>query len=76
VEISLAPADLLLAMKLHAARGARDNGDIRTLLTACKISSAQAAEDIYVSYYPGEGLRSRARLLLADCFPPTDQAPG
>ncbi len=76
VEISLAPTDLLLAMKLHAARGARDSGDIRTLLTACEVSSAQEAEEIYAIYYPGEDLKPRARLLLADCFPPTNQAQG
>ena len=76
MEISLAPADLLLAMKLHAARGTRDSGDIKTLLIACKISSAHEAEEIYAGYYPGEDLKLRARLLLADCFPPTDQAPG
>jgi hypothetical protein len=76
VEISLAPADLLLAMKLYAARGARDSGDIRTLLTACAVSSAQKAEEIFAGYYPGEDLKPRARRLLADCFPTTDQAPG
>jgi hypothetical protein len=69
VQISLAPADLLLAMKLNAARGARDSGDIRTLLTACGVRSVQEAEELFASYYPGEDLKPRARLLLRSCFP-------
>lgn len=54
---------------------ARDNGDIRTLLTACGVSSAYEAEEIFAGYYPGEDLKPRARLLLAHCFPSRDQAP-
>lgn len=68
VHISVAPADLLLAMKLHAARGARDNTDIRTLLVLCEIASADDAEGLYEAYYPGEALKPRAQAELDRFF--------
>jgi hypothetical protein len=68
VEIRMAPADLLLAMKLHAARGARDASDIRVLLQATGTTSAGDAEALYERYYPGEVLKPRARAVVAAYF--------
>lgn len=56
----LAPADLLLAMKLNAARGRRDARDIEVLLGICEIGSLGEAEAVFERYYPGDCLKERA----------------
>jgi hypothetical protein len=68
VEIRIAPADLLLAMKLHAARGVRDNADVHALLDATGAISVEDAESLYGRYYPGEDLKPRARAVLVAHF--------
>jgi hypothetical protein len=68
VEIRMAPADLLLAMKLHAARGVRDSADIGALLEAVGMASAGEAEALYERFYPGEVLKPRARAVVAAYF--------
>ncbi len=64
----MAPADLLLAMKLHAARGARDSSDFRVLLEATGTTSAGDAEALYERYHPGEDLKPRARAVVVRYF--------
>lgn len=60
---------LLLAMKLHAARGRRDAADIETLLDACEVTSIDEAIELYESYYRAEVLKPRAMALLRRRFP-------
>lgn len=73
VEVRIAAAPLLLAMKLRAARGRRDSADIDLLLDACEITTAEAAVAVFERYYPEELLPPRARAQLAARFP---QRPG
>jgi hypothetical protein len=68
VEILVAPADMLLAMKLNAGRGRRDSGDIAELLEVCGISTVDEAEDIFQQYYPGEEMKDRARAQVVAAF--------
>jgi len=60
VEITVAPPDLLLAMKLNAGRGRRDARDIEVLLEICEIGAVDEAEAIFEHYYPGDSLKERA----------------
>lgn len=68
VQVLIAPADMLLAMKLNAARGRRDSGDIAHLITECGISSPDEAEALFARYYPGEEMKPRASSQLAEHF--------
>ena len=58
--IQVASAEALLVMKLRANRPGRDTDDIRQLLALCGIDAVQAADALYESHYPGEGLPQRA----------------
>ena len=69
VEVLIAAAPLLLAMKLRAARGRRDAADIDLLLDACEITTAGAAVVVFERYYPDDVLPPRARAQLAARFP-------
>lgn len=60
VEIRIASAQLLLAMKLRAARGRRDAGDIDLLLDECEVHTVAEARGIFERYYPEEELSDRA----------------
>lgn len=64
VSIAIAPIDALLAMKLNAARPGRDTDDIAKLLALNEINSVSAAEDLFESFYPGDGLPERTVRLL------------
>lgn len=68
VEVRIATAPLLLAMKLRAARGRRDSADIDLLLDACEITTAEAAVAVFERYYLEELLPPRARAQLAARF--------
>ena len=69
VDVRIADAPLLLAMKLRAARGRRDAADIDLLLDACEIATAEAAVAVFERYYPEELLPPRAQAQLAARFP-------
>ncbi|MFS0700754.1 hypothetical protein AB6N24_12355 [Cellulomonas sp. 179-A 4D5 NHS] len=69
VEILVAPADMLLAMKLNVGRGRRDSGDIAHLLTVCRISTVEEAEDVFRQYYPGEEMKDRAHAQIMAALP-------
>lgn len=79
VSISVAPLDALLAMKLNAARPGRDTDDIAKLLSLNGIDSADAAEELFESFYPGDALPAPTVLLIERIFeiglPENPQAP-
>lgn len=64
VQVDLAPADLLLAMKLKAGRGGRDEDDIDLLCDACGLRSAAEAEAIFERFYPEGEIKPLARRQL------------
>lgn len=66
VRIEVAPADMLLAMKLMAARGRRDSEDIDHLLSACQVKRLEDAESIVETYFPNEEMKERARSQIAE----------
>jgi hypothetical protein len=68
VEVWIAPADLLLAMKLLAGRGRRDGTDIDLLCDACGVTSTAAAEAIFERYYPHDEMAPRASTQLQRRF--------
>lgn len=61
VAVSVASAEMLLAMKLHAVqhRGNRDIADVAKLMTLVGISSVDDAERLYGEFYPGDEFTSR-----------------
>lgn len=68
VVVSIASVPLLLAMKLRAARGARDSKDIDVLLDECGVTDTAAAFSIYERYYPEDPLPQRALAQLEGRF--------
>jgi len=58
VTVSVARPEMLLAMKLAANRGRRDNDDIAALLEICEITSVEQAQAVYESYH-AQGVLSR-----------------
>lgn len=64
VSIWVASAGSLLAMKLRAARPARDTDDIATLLAILSIDTVDEAEQAFEHYFPGELPPERAYRLL------------
>lgn len=64
VEISIASAEMLLAMKIHASRGRQDIDDLRFLLAEVGISYYGDAVAHFEYFYGGEPLKERASKLL------------
>lgn len=60
VSVQVAPPDLLLAMKLNAARGVRDARDINVLLGLCEVEDLESAETVFDRYYPGDAMSAKA----------------
>lgn len=60
IEVAIAPQDVLLAMKLRAARPGRDTEDIARLMALNHIESVDAASDLFAEFYPGDDLSDRA----------------
>ena len=79
VSIAVASAATLLVMKLRASRPGRDDEDIARLLSICDITSIEAADEIYETYYPGEVLEEKAyrilRVVFAKGLPAVPPAP-
>ena len=69
VTVFVASAELLLAMKLLAARGPRDYTDLDELLVICGVSTLAEAETIFERYYPDEILKPRAMRYLEARYP-------
>lgn len=59
--IRVASAPLLLAMKLRAGRGRRDDRDIDVLLETCAVATLDDVDAIYEHYYPDDPMSARAR---------------
>ena len=69
VEVFVAPARLLLAMKLRACRVGRDDEDIAVLLRYCAISTMEEADDLVSAAYDGEEQIPPARRSMVEaCF--------
>jgi hypothetical protein len=64
VTVEVGSATYLLAMKLHAARGRRDTDDIATLVGRCRLSSVEAAIELYEAHYRADPLPERALATL------------
>lgn len=64
IKIQIGKADLLLAMKLKANRGLRDNEDIESLLKICDLKSIAEVEEIYEKYEPQGVINADAREIV------------
>ncbi len=60
VEVVVADERTLLAMKMRASRGRRDEVDIKFLLDKCGITSVDGALAVYEDYFPEDELPDRA----------------
>ncbi len=76
VEVVAADARSLLAMKIRASRGRRDEGDVRFLLGRCGIGSYDQAVELYREFFPEDPLPRRAVLMLRGLLPAGDPAEG
>lgn len=74
VNVYVAEPELLLAMKLNAARPGRDTPDIAALMHICAITDLQQADELFEQRYLGECMKDDARktvqALLAQTQPP------
>ncbi|WP_157962507.1 nucleotidyl transferase AbiEii/AbiGii toxin family protein [Homoserinimonas sp. OAct 916] len=70
VVVSVAAADAMLAMKLLALgrRRGRDAADVAQLLVLNKITSVEAAEQLFEEFYPGDALDDEAIRALEHIF--------
>lgn len=68
VIVLVARARLLLAMKLFAGRGRRDESDIARLIDSCSITSLEAARELFDRYYPEEVIKPAALRQLRERF--------
>jgi hypothetical protein len=66
LRVMTTPPEHLLAMKVRAARAARDADDVRLLLHHLALRDVAAVEAIVARYFPDEPLSERSRLLLED----------
>ncbi len=64
IEIAAADERSMLAMKMRASRGRRDQSDIELLLRACHIDTEVEALDLYDQYFPDDPLRPQAIPML------------
>ncbi|MGH9092340.1 MAG: hypothetical protein ACRDZR_13340 [Acidimicrobiales bacterium] len=66
LEVFLADERMMLALKLRASRGQRDQHDIRVLLQACGVTTEAAALAIYDEFFPEDPLPRVHRAALAE----------
>lgn len=66
VEVYVASAEMLLAMKLKATirRGLREVNDLRILLALTGIGSVDEADALLDAFYPADGLTEKARQIV------------
>jgi predicted nucleotidyltransferase len=64
VEIVAADERTMLAMKMRASRGRRDEEDIEFLLGKCHIGSETEALELYEEYFPEDPLPQRSQPIL------------
>lgn len=68
LDIMVADARTLLAMKCAAARSKEDAGDIKFLAKQLGLHSSQEILDVVLAYYPIEQITIRVQLLLEELF--------
>ena len=68
LEVSVADARTLLAMKCAAARTTEDTADIAFLAKHLDLVSADQVLEVVLAYYPPDRLPVRTRLLLEELF--------
>lgn len=69
LHVSASPADHLLAMKVIAARAARDREDIERLVAHLGISRRREVWEIVSRFFPQHNVSQRSRLLVEDLLP-------
>ena len=82
LRVMTTPPEQLLAMKVRAARAARDTGDLRVLLDHLSLRTVTDVEAVVARYFPDDPLSERSRMLLEDLLgvqprtrPSTDRLP-
>ena len=68
VQISIASAEMLLAMKIHASRGRQDIDDLRFLLAEVGIENYEDAVAHFEHFYRDDPIKGRAIKLLIEIF--------
>ena len=68
VTVRVAPAELLVAMKLRAGRGRRDFDDLELLLEHL-VCDSQRAGELFAKYYPHDVLNARSQRFLGKWRP-------
>ncbi len=66
LRVMTTPPEHLLAMKVRAARAARDTDDLRLLLGHLSLRTLTQVEEVVARYFPDEPLSNRSRMLLED----------
>jgi hypothetical protein len=66
LQVMVTPPDHLLAMKVLAARAARDGDDLRVLFDRLGITRADEVWPIVERFFPGTAIPSRSRALVED----------
>jgi hypothetical protein len=74
LEILGADNRTMLAMKIRASRGRRDEPDIAFLLKACGITTVTEAFALYEEYFPEDPAPPRARVIVEFLLGTTDAA--
>ena len=64
LEVLAADDRTMLAMKIRASRGRRDEPDIALLLTSCGVTTVEQALELYEEYFPEDPAPPRARSIL------------
>lgn len=66
LRVMVTPLQHLLAMKVRAARAARDADDLRFLLGKLDIADLEEVIELVAKYFPDEPLSGRSRRLVED----------
>jgi hypothetical protein len=66
LRVMTTPPEHLLAIKARAARAARDTDDLRLLLGRLDLRTLDDVTALVSTFFPGEPLSERSRLLLED----------
>ena len=68
VKVSVASAEVLLMMKLAAARRGRDYGDAEKLMATTGLTDREVLEELFEEYFPGDVLPRKASVMLDQIF--------